>query len=185
MLSLRAECPCREASAAGPAPRSAGPRRGAGCFRPLPRLVASVLGVQVSHAVTSAQMPPFRTPVIAGQGHLHRSPRPASLPTLDVRIHRRVACGATDRPAAVFLTESLCASEAARCGRSDVLRKSGRMGAAGWQLGGRNAPAGLGPEQSPCGRGARVCGLRGVAETAVTWLPAEVLPLRFEAPGPD
>lgn len=68
------------------------------------------------------------------------------------------------------------------------------MGAAGWQLGGRNAPAGLGPERSPCGRGACVCGSRGVAEgkgdvgrveTAVTWLPAEVLPLRFEAPGPD
>lgn len=68
------------------------------------------------------------------------------------------------------------------------------MGAAGWQLGGRNAPAGLGPERSPCGRGARVCGSRGVAEgkgdvgrveTAVTWLPAEVLPLRFEAHGPD
>lgn len=75
-----------------------------------------------------------------------------------------------------------------------MLRKSGRMGAAGWQLGGRNAPAGLGPERSPCGRGARVCGSQGVAEgkgdvgrveTAVTWLPAEVLPLRFEAPGPD
>lgn len=105
-------------------------------------------------------------PVIAGQGHLDDLfPRLATRPAREV-------WNSPSRAGPQF--GLLVSSSQSRCvrqklhvvegDRSDLLRKSGCVGAAGWQRGRQEVPAGLGPERFPCGFRACVCCSRDVAE---------------------